>query len=164
MFKHIWKVLFFIYLLMILNFIVIKFSGNINHVIDTIDSNIDRRNDGQLLMNLIPFKTIVDYISQGSYGVHFRNILGNIIPFVPMGFLIPMAFPSQRKITKTLILSLLIICSVEILQYVTFLGVFDIDDIILNLLSCFIGYNFFIVYKKKILRTSPVLRNKPNLL
>ena len=130
-----------------LNFIVIKFNGNLQNVINTIQSNMDRRNQGESGANLVPFRTIKSYISDLSYGVSYMNILGNIIPFIPMGFLIPMAFPSQRNITKTLISSFLLIFSVEILQLMLFLGSFDVDDIILNLLSCFIGYIFFKAYK-----------------
>ena len=130
-----------------LNFIVIKFNGDLQHVINTIESNMDRRNQGESAANLVPFRTIETYISDLSFSVAFMNIFGNIIPFIPMGFLLPMAFPSQRNIIKTMISSFLLILSVEILQLILFLGSFDIDDIILNLLSCFIGFILFKVYK-----------------
>ena len=129
-----------------LNFIVIKFNGDIQDVINTIQSNIIRRNQGESFANLVPFRTIETYISDLSFSVAFMNIFGNIIPFIPLGFLMPMAFPSQRNIIKTMISCFLIILSVEILQLVLFLGSFDIDDIILNLLSCFIGFIIFRVY------------------
>ena len=142
-----WKILFFVYILLVLNFIVVKFNGNIQDVINTIQWNMANRNEGATGANLVPFRTIKAYISDLSYGISYINILGNIIPFIPIGFLIPMAFPSQRNIIKTLISSFLLIFSVEILQLMLFLGSFDVDDIILNLLSCFIGYIFFKVYK-----------------
>ena len=142
-----WKIIFSIYILLVLNFIVIKFNGDLQHVINTIQSNMERRNQGESGANLVPFRTIETYISDLSFSVAFRNIFGNIIPFIPMGFLIPMAFPSQRNIIKTLISCFLLILSVEILQLILFLGSFDIDDIILNLLSCFIGFILFKAYK-----------------
>ena len=145
--NKIWTTLFFIYILLVLNFIVVKFQGDIQHVIYTIQSNMERRDQGQLNANIVPFRTIKTYISDLSFSIAFMNILGNIIPFVPMGFLIPMAFPSQRNIIKTMISCFLLILSVEILQLILFLGSFDIDDIILNLLSCFIGFIFFKAYK-----------------
>ena len=141
--NKIWKVLFSIYILLLLNFIVIKFNGDLQNVINTIQSNMESRNQGASGTNLVPFRTIKGYISDLSYGISFRNILGNIIPFIPMGFLIPMAFPSQRIIIKTMISCFLLIFSVEILQLILFLGSFDVDDIILNLLSCFIGFILF---------------------
>ena len=142
-----WKILFSIYILFVLNFIVIKFNGDIRDVINTIQLNMWRRDQGGLNANLVPFRTIETYISDLSFRIAFMNILGNIIPFIPMGFLIPMGFPSQRNIIKTMISCFLLILSVEILQLVLFLGSFDIDDIILNLLSCFIGFILFKAYK-----------------
>ena len=142
-----WRILFSIYILLVLNFIVIKFNGNIQDVINTIQSNMESRDQGGLSANLVPFRTIGTYISDLSFSIAFMNIFGNIIPFIPMGFLIPMAFPSQRNIIKTTISCFLLILSVEILQLILFLGSFDIDDIILNLLSCFIGFILFKAYK-----------------
>ncbi|WP_369075718.1 VanZ family protein [Lysinibacillus sphaericus] len=143
MFKTIWKSFFTIYILMLLIFVVFKFNGDVYSVINTIRTNKDRG----VGVNLIPFSTIGAYISDINDSVSIINILGNIIPFIPMGFIIPMAFPSQRNVFKTLISSLLLILSIEILQIILFLGSFDIDDIILNLLSCIIGFMLFITYK-----------------
>ncbi|WP_445683014.1 VanZ family protein [Solibacillus sp. FSL K6-4121] len=131
-----------------LNFIVIKFNGEVQLVINKIQSNIQRRNNGESFANLVPFRTIETYISDLSFSVAFMNIFGNIIPFIPLGFLIPMAFPSRRNLIKTMISCFLIIISVETLQLILLLGIFDIDDIILNLLSCFIGFILFKAYKK----------------
>ena len=135
---------------MLLIFVVIKFNGSIQSVINTIQLNMYRREQGGLAVNLIPFNTIGSYISNISYVVSIQNILGNIIPFVPMGFLMPMGFPSQRNIIKTMISCFFLICGIEVLQLVCYLGSFDIDDIILNLLSCFIGFMLFIAYKNKL--------------
>ncbi|QFG00095.1 VanZ family protein [Psychrobacillus glaciei] len=147
MFKNVWKSLFIIYILLVLNFIVIKFNGNIHHVIYTIQDNMERRARGESGANLVPFRTIETYISYMSYDIALKNILGNIIPFIPMGFLIPAAFTSQRNIIKTMISCFLLILCIEIIQLISFLGYFDMDDIILNLLSCFIGFMLFIAYK-----------------
>ncbi len=103
MFRNVCKVLFIIYILLVLNFIVIKFNGSISHLIHTIQSNMERRAQGESGANLVPFRTIKAYINNIGFGVAFINILGNIIPFIPMGFLIPAAFPSQRNIIKTMI-------------------------------------------------------------
>lgn len=86
---------------MVINFIVIKFTGNIQLVINEIEINKWNRAEG-LGINLVPFKTILAYSNDISFGIAFKNILGNIIPFLPMRFLIPMAFPSQRNILKTM--------------------------------------------------------------
>lgn len=114
--KTIWKSIFVIYILLLLNFVVIKFDGNINHLIDTIRTNYTRGPG----INVVPFRTIETYISDMDYSVAFINILGNIIPFIPLGFLIPIVFPSQSNIIKTMTNCLLMICSIEILQLIFF--------------------------------------------
>ncbi len=67
------------------------------------------------------------------------NIGGNIILFVPFGFL---GWFSPKFLNfKTLIIFFLsVITIVEALQYFTRLGVFDIDDIILNAIGVAIGF------------------------
>jgi glycopeptide antibiotics resistance protein len=150
MVKNVWKGIFIIYILMLLIFIVIKFDGNIASVINTIQSNAEWRAEGESAINLVPFRTIGTYTSNFFSSIAFENILGNIIPFIPMGFIIPMAFPSQRNIIKIMISCLLLICSIETLQFISFLGSFDIDDIILNQLSCLIGFLLFIMCKNVI--------------
>lgn len=73
------------------------------------------------------------------------NILGNILMFTPFGFL-GIVFPKLSDF-KTLIINFLsVIILIESLQYFTRLGVFDIDDIILNTVGVAIGfwlYKFF---------------------
>ncbi len=124
------------------------FNGNIYSVIATIETNKDRG----LNVNLVPFRTISAYIRDMQYGISLINILGNIIPFIPMGFIIPMAFPFQRNLIKTMSTCLLLIFSIESFQLLFYLGSFDIDDFILNLFSCFIGFMLFISRKKVIMK------------
>lgn len=98
--------------------------------------------------NLIPFKTIISYIQRLMNGtinsnIVFINILGNLIAFAPIGFFIPVLFgekiKSLRKFTSLIAITVLI---VEIIQFVTFTGQLDIDDIILNTLGAVIVYLF----------------------
>ena len=133
---------------MVINFVVVKFNGNIYHTINTVQMNIMRRAQGGSNYNLVPFQTIETYLSDLSFGVAFVNIVGNIIPFIPMGFLLPMVFQSQRKIFKTMFTCLLLIISIECIQFFAYLGSFDIDDIILNMISCFSGFLLFKAYKE----------------
>lgn len=72
--------------------------------------------------------------------VSFKNLIGNIAAFVPLGFLIPAISTRLRKISKTLLVCLICIIGIEIFQFVAMIGYFDVDDIILNMLGCFMGY------------------------
>ncbi len=92
-------------------------------------------------VNLTPFKEIFRY-TVGSKKF-FKNIVGNILLFVPYGYFAAY-FPKNRKMATVTFLTLLVSFSIEAIQYK--IGrVFDIDDIILNTLGGIIGYLLFIV-------------------
>lgn len=67
----------------------------------------------------------------------FINILGNIFLFMPFGIILKKL---NVKFLKSLLLSIIIIVFVESLQYISKRGVFDIGDIILNIVGIIIGY------------------------
>lgn len=90
--------------------------------------------------NYIPFKEIFRY-SIGSRKF-IKNILGNIMLFIPYGFLSSYLL-NNKKISITFILSLIVSLTIEIVQY--YIGrVFDIDDIILNVLGGILGGLIFV--------------------
>lgn len=90
--------------------------------------------------NYIPFKEIFRY----SFGSHkfFKNIIGNIMLFIPYGFLSSYLL-KNKKLNITFILSLIASLTIELVQY-NIGRVFDIDDIILNVLGGLIGGLFFV--------------------
>ncbi|MGE8434378.1 VanZ family protein [Chryseobacterium joostei] len=66
-------------------------------------------------------------------------VIGNIVMFVPFGFL-GWSFPELRKL-KTLIFTFVsAIVIVEALQYFTRMGIFEVDDIILNTFGVYLGW------------------------
>lgn len=86
-------------------------------------------------INLIPFKEMFRY-EIGSYKF-IKNIIGNILLFIPYGFF-SSYYLNNKKISTNVVLCLIASLSIEIIQY--HIGrVFDIDDIILNVLGGFIG-------------------------
>lgn len=143
-----WKQILVIYILLLVTFVAVKFNGSLSSTLDTIQSNKEWREQGELSLNLVPFKTIASYVQNVHSGVSLLNILGNIIPFIPLGFVIPMAYPALRRLKKTMLVCLLLIGGIELFQFASYLRSFDIDDVILNLISCLIGYLLFLVYKK----------------
>ena len=64
--------------------------------------------------------------------------LGNLLAFIPFGLLISMIF--GIKYYKFILIFLISILSLEILQMITYLGSFDIEDIIINSLGATIGF------------------------
>lgn len=95
--------------------------------------------------NLELFKEINRFIEYreelGTFAV-FANLFGNILIFVPYGFLISMASTS-RGLLKTLFYSFGLSLGVEIFQLFTRVGSFDVDDLLLNTIGGIFGYILF---------------------
>ena len=90
--------------------------------------------------NFIPFKEMLRYRFASS--LFFRNVLGNMLMFIPFGFFVSY-FLKLKKPYSILLLSLLISSTIETTQLL--IGrVFDVDDIILNVVGGVVG---FAVYK-----------------
>lgn len=91
-------------------------------------------------INLIPFKEMFRY-QFGSYKF-MKNIIGNILLFVPYGFF-SSYYLNNKKIGTNVLLCLIASLCIECIQY--YIGrVFDIDDIILNVLGGFCGCLLFV--------------------
>jgi len=99
-------------------------------------------------VNLIPFNTLSEYASNfHKYNIStlLSNLIGNIFIYIPLGALLPFTFKTLTKFRHIFIVTFILSSSVEIFQYVTSLGILDIDDVILNLVGGLIG---FYLYKK----------------
>jgi glycopeptide antibiotics resistance protein len=90
--------------------------------------------------NFVPFKEIMRYeLFSPSF---IRNVLGNIIVFIPYGFYVSYLIKINKMYVIT-ILTLITSLAIEFTQ-LSIGRVFDIDDIMLNLLGGLIGY---LIYK-----------------
>ena len=99
-------------------------------------------------LNLVPFRTLRLFADLLDSGVrsHIRmaviNLGGNVIMFIPLGFLLPRVFPKLTSLPRVLLSTAGIIAAVELLQLFTLVGSCDIDDLILNVLGAALGYWF----------------------
>lgn len=98
-------------------------------------------------MNLKPFATIDLYLyllkntKNTDLLIHsWVNLLGNVVMFIPLGYLLPKTFRPLRKFLLLVLCVVVSITLVEILQLVTCLGSCDVDDLILNVAGAIIGY------------------------
>lgn len=73
----------------------------------------------------------------------FWGLIDNILMMIPLGFLFP-CVKRRNSARLTLTVSFCISFLIEIIQYLTRLGYFDIDDIFNNLWGTAIGYGLFI--------------------
>lgn len=106
------------------------------------------RMDGysQYRYNLIPFREIVRFIKYWEYIDFFSvvvNLLGNVVAFMPFGALIRWVVDRKVRWFQAMGYTFLFSLCVELLQLVAKVGVFDVDDLILNTLGGLLG---FIVY------------------
>ncbi|WP_157801893.1 VanZ family protein [Gracilibacillus salitolerans] len=102
--------------------------------------------------NIIPFSTIGTYLfNYNSYNpnIWFYNTFGNILLFVPMGILLPILSTKLTRLLLTIGITFLLSLTIEIIQLVTQLGVFDVDDILLNTLGGYVGFLIFVLFKNK---------------
>ncbi len=93
--------------------------------------------------NFIPFRTVYDYIRGVinhtiSKQIVRNNLIGNLILFAPMGVFLPAVYKSSRL--KHILIMVIMLILIETVQLITGLGIFDIDDILLNFAGFFIVY------------------------
>ena len=75
----------------------------------------------------------------------YINLFGNVLIFVPFGFMEPLT-SKKRSFWATLIDGCLVSLSVEIFQFITKVGRFDVDDLMLNTTGVALGYVCFLVW------------------
>ena len=107
-------------------------------------------------VNLIPLRTIKRYLFCFTPPLNSRNLrwavinfFGNVIMFLPLGFLPPLLWSWARKLSRTLLFSIGVMTVVEALQMLLRVGVCDVDDLILNTLGAAIGYGCYAIYRHK---------------
>lgn len=105
-------------------------------------------------LNLVPFREIRRFwIYRHLLGQKavLLNLLGNVLAFVPYGLLLPLLWHRQRHFYRILLLSFDFSLLIEVIQLVTKVGCFDVDDLILNTLGGVIGYGCFklVMYWRK---------------
>ena len=92
------------------------------------------------ISNFVPFKEIFRY----DFGTpkFMKNIVGNIMLFIPYGFIASYLLKNKKFSTIT-ILTIIVSLTIETVQY--YIGrVFDIDDVILNLAGGIIGFLIYV--------------------
>ncbi len=97
--------------------------------------------------NLIPFKTMMDFLgpdSRVSPSYAASNILGNIVLFIPLGVYIR-AIRQRGGFLKSLLSVIITVVAVEIVQFAFGLGAGDVDDVLLNSFGGVIGIAAFML-------------------
>ena len=151
-FKEVKIILFTLYILILLFVTLFKFPYL--EFINPFDTYMYKVEGLRGLINIIPFNETIETLSDKSIPIMnpIRNIIGNILLFIPLGFLIPIINPNLNKIVKIILIGFCLSLSIEIIQIFTMGNVCDIDDVIFNTIGALIGiviYKFFIKINKK---------------
>lgn len=137
-------VLFAIYLIVLLKITIFRHP-------DMISNLLNNELYGVRSLNLIPFATVAEYalfISNGNIFIGLSNIFGNLIIFLPLGYMTALLFPKMRKAARILLLAMALSVVIEGSQYIFASGQTDIDDVILNTLGGMVGYWIYLLTAK----------------
>lgn len=157
--SRLWHIIFCLYGLLMLYLMFIRSRGWINGVPywTQVEGNF----------NPVPFHTIGNYWhvltnreyylqkweAAAIYNYQARhaviNLFGNVIMFIPLGFLLPKVFPKLRRFWKVMLVTAGIIILVELAQLFTLMGSCDVDDLILNVPGAALGYGIYKLFDNK---------------
>ena len=134
------KILWWVYIALLFVFVVVKFKGSFYELSNRINSYSMQ---GSINYNFIPFRSISTQFKYITQWWALKNLLGNIIPFIPFGLLLPITYKKFSSMISVFFTGLASILLIEIFQFFTNLGSFDVDDIILNMIGIVCGYLMF---------------------
>lgn len=160
---------FILYIVMILNLTLFdKYFGRGEFGV-SLSVNMSLSDYLNLNFNLVPFKTIGNYIlayknSNLLLSDFLYNILGNLLAFVPFALFLPRIFNNVNKFYKFFIIVSFFIIFIEVMQMITMSGSFDIDDYILNILGTSIFYYIINISFLKRIINNIIYFNYGNLL
>ncbi len=121
------------------------------YLIVVIGATLGRTGSYQGNASIYPFSAYKEAWNNVSK-VLWRNIILNILMFIPIGFLLPILSSRFKKAWRTFLFGFLFTFGIELIQHYTSRGVFEIDDIIGNTIGTMIGYGlnillFYVVEK-----------------
>lgn len=109
-----------------------------------------------LTVNIIPFKTIIYYLTIGhkiNSDIIIRNLLGKVLLFVPWGVLLPFLFQKAKNFKNAILITITVTIIIQVLRIILPIGIADIDNIILYTIGSIVGfclYRYIINLSEKI--------------
>lgn len=136
--------IFFVYFLFLL--LLTIFKGGRIEFSNQFNSYMYREHGLLGIINIVPIKETINTFMHSETGMRnsLRNLIGNILVFMPLGFFIPLLFDKFNNLKKVLKVGCLSSLAIELSQLFVGSNVCDIDDVIYNTLGALAG---FICYK-----------------
>ena len=98
--------------------------------------------------NLVPIVEIRRfwvYRKQLGFSAVFTNLVCNVAGFLPFGFILPVITEKMRSGLLITLAGFGLSLTVEVIQLITRVGCFDVDDMILNTAGAALGYLLFFI-------------------
>ena len=128
--------LFYLYIILLSYFLFFSEHYGRGYILDEYRYNLEF---------LKEIKRFIKYRELLGFESFIVNILGNILAFAPFGFMLPLLNIKYRKFFLITFLSILFSLSVEVAQMLLKVGIFDVDDILLNSIGGILGYLFWAI-------------------
>ena len=77
------------------------------------------------------------------WNLFWINVVGNVVVFIPFGILVPRLISRCQNWVFIILLSLEFSFVIEVIQLLSRVGSFDVDDLLLNTLGGMCGYVIF---------------------
>ncbi len=99
---------------------------------------------------LRPLWEVSSMLKSGDYIYWTGQIGGNLIMFLPLGFMLPILSDRFRSIRATAISGLALSVFIEFVQYYTGRGLFESDDILHNTIGACAGCAIYIIVSNRL--------------
>lgn len=141
------SLLFLGYLCLVIKLFIFKYPFcQLKTIMDTWEKGVIL--EGLDTANFTLFKTIKMYIHYSYKLNSFENLVGNVMVFVPFGYLLPFVREKKTTILTVLFYAFMFSFGIELFQLFSAFGAFDVDDLLLNSIGGLLGYLILVVNKK----------------
>ena len=142
------KIVFYIYIAIFIKVIIFKYPWeDLKAIMDTWEKGVIL--EGLDTANFTLFKTIKMYINYSYKLNSFENLVGNVVVFVPFGFLLPYIQEKSRKLPVLVLNAFLFVLGIEVFQLFSAFGAFDVDDILLNCFGAVLGWILYRFWERR---------------
>ncbi len=142
------KIVFYIYIAIVIKVIIFKYPWeDLKAIMDTWEKGVIL--EGLDTANFTLFKTIKMYINYSYKLNSFENLVGNVVVFVPFGFLLPYIQEKSRKLPVLVLNAFLFVLGIEVFQLFSAFGAFDVDDILLNCFGAVLGWILYRFWERR---------------
>ncbi len=147
LYREIPLLLFLIYFLLLLNITIFKGYGIVFR--NPLESYGYKEHGIIGIINFIPIVETIKTMTDGHTPIMnpLRNIFGNIIAFMPLGFFIPLLFSKYNSIKRIFLLGLTSSLAIELVQLFVGYNITDVDDLIYNTIGAMLGLLCFRLLK-----------------